>query len=390
MRVKSVYDQLLPRPTFSRPLVWLMMICITVMIVWANLASVDTITRVPGTVVVSSKTKVIQSIDGGIVTNIFAAEGAAVQEGDILVTLGTEDIENAISEAQTKRVTLRVKDIRLRAEISGKKLVYPPDMVAYPRLIKEQLLLYRKRTDSYQEELASLESLIKLSDNELALMKPLELTGDIARSEILEIEKQLMKLASAKSSLQNDHEKKLQDELTSLQSELLEVDLQLEQLKTRLERSNLRAPVNGVVKNSGVSTVGGVIAPGQVIMEILPLDDALIIEASISPLDIASVGVGSEVFIKIDAYDYTEFGTVSGKVSYISADTILEENQGIKIPQYRLNVAIDLPENQPTYSAIKLIPGMTAQLDIKSGSRTIFSYLTRPLTKTLDEAFTEK
>ena len=117
----------------------------------------------------------------------------------------------------------------------------------YARLIKEQLLLYRKRTDSYQEELASLESLIKLSDNELALMKPLELTGDIARSEILE-EKQLMKLASAKSSLQNDHEKKLQDELTSLQSELLEVDLQLEQLKTRLERSNLRAPVNGVVK----------------------------------------------------------------------------------------------------------------------------------------------
>ena len=81
---------------------------------------------------------------------------------------------------------------------------------------------------------------------------------------------------------------------------------------------------------------------------------------------------------------------VSGKVSYISADTILEENQGIKIPQYRLNVAIDLPENQPTYSAIKLIPGMTAQSDIKSGSRTIFSYLTRPLTKTLDEAFTEK
>ena len=390
MRVKSVYDQLLPRPTFSRPLVWLMMICITVMIAWANLASVDTITRVPGTVVVSSKTKVIQSIDGGVVTNIFATEGAAVQEGDILVTLGTEDIENAISDAQTKRVTLRLIDIRLRAEISGEKLVYPLDLAAYSGIIKEQLLLYAKRTDSYQQELASLESLIKLSDNELALIRPLELTGDIARSEIIEIEKQLMKLVSKKSNLKNDYERKLQDELTTLQSELLEVDLQLKQLNTRLERSNLRAPVNGVVKNSGVSTVGGVIAPGQVIMEILPLDDALIVEARISPLDIASVRVGSEVFIKIDAYDYTEFGTVAGKVSYISADTILEENQGMKIPRYRLNVAIEPQENHRPNSEIRLIPGMTAQLDIKSGTRTIFSYLTRPLTKTLDEALTEK
>lgn len=390
MKMRSEYDQALPKLRFSRPLLCLMVITILVFFVWAHYAMIDVINRVPGTLVASSKTKVIQSVDGGLITGIFVTEGSEVAEGDIVLSLGTEDALNKISDLETKRVTLELKIIRLRAEITNQPLVYPPQLLQYRKLVLEETLLYEKRAASHAEEVSALTTLIVITRRELDLLKPLETTGDIARSEIIEVEKQLSKLTSSKTNLQNEYARNLQDELTTLQGEILEVEQQLQQLKKRLDRANLRAPVNGVVKNMGVYTVAGVISPGQVVMEILPKDDALVVEGKVSPSEIASITLDSEVFIKIDAYDYTEFGYLKGRVTYISADTILEESRGIKVPYYRVYVAIDSSTTSLEKPTFDLIPGMTVALDIKAGRRSVLSYLTRPVTRALDQALTER
>jgi len=262
---------------------------------------------------------------------------------------------------------------------------------AYPKFVANQKELFLKRQSALGEELEALVKMAQLVKDELLLNKPLLKTGDVSKTDILRLERQLADLESQKTNIRNKFFQDAQAELSKYEEELAGVEQQLAQRKNKLEQTTLYAPVNGIVKNISVNTEGGVIRPGEEILQIVPIDDALIIEAKVSPADIAFVRTGLPATVKIDAYDYTIYGDLTGTLTYLSADTLTEERQNGEDPYYRIQVRTENNRfSGDIAQALEILPGMTASVEIKTGSNTVLHYLTKPLTKTLAESLGER
>lgn len=370
---------------------WMLVLSLGLFFSWAKWAEIDEVTRARGSVIASSKTKVVQSPEPGVVSEINVVEGSRVEKGELVVALQKDQTASELAEVRAEKASLFAVQTRLKAEINRVDLNFPPDLKAFPSFTSTQRALYETRRKAFADEVNTIEAIAKNVERELDLLKPLLAKNDVAEVDVIRLERQLDELRGQASNTQNRFYRDSATELSKVEEQLASVEQRLSQSENRLSRTELRAPVNGIVKNLAVTTVGGVVRPGEVLLEILPLDDSLIVEVEIPPSEIAFVDLGMPATIKMDAYDYTIFGDLDGELVYLSPDTLLKQTDSGSTPYYRAQVQTlgKRFSKRPNFE-FDIIPGMTATVEIKTGSNTVLNYLTKPLTKTMAESFSER
>jgi adhesin transport system membrane fusion protein len=358
---------------------------------WAYFATLDEITRAPGTVISSSRTQVIQSQDGGTLEALLVKEGDTVEAGQTLARLERTRAEATFLETRAKVAGLSATSARLRAEVFGGQPKFPPEMANYPDFKANQLALFTKRKDALSEELKAITVMTGLVTEELNMNLPLVKSGDVSRTEVLRLQRQVAELKSQGTNKRNKYFQDAQAELNKVEEEHAVTSQLMVQRKNLLDQTELTSPMRGVVKNVRITTQGGVIRAGEEVMQIVPLEDDLLIEAKVSPTDIAFLGLGLRASVKIDAYDSTIYGDLPGKLIFISADTLSENLKETESPYYRARVRTTGRKFSGRPNAeIDILPGMTATIEIKTGRKTVLQYLTKPIVKTLNESLGER
>ena len=374
-------------------LLWTTILSVVAFVAWANWAHLDQITRAPGQVITSSRNQVIQAPpNGGVVEEMLVREGSPVKKGQLLLRLERAKLRASYEEAATKAAALRATLGRLDAEMYGKEApVFPKELDGYSQFRDNQVSLFRRRRQLLSEDIGTLEKLRDYAQQELDMNMPLLKSGDVSRAEILKLQRQVADLAGQIISKRNKFMQDSQTDLAKSQEELSGILQVIAQRKNELDLTEIRSPMDGIVRNVRITTLGGVARAGEEIMQIVPADDDLIVEAKVKPGDIAFVKTGLPATVKLDAYDYTIYGALSGEVTYISADTLNEEVRGQEQPYYRVQIRTSAQKLANIRNEkIEIQPGMTAMVEIKTGQNTVMRYLTKPITKTLSEAMEER
>ncbi len=384
----SILDAELEQP---RLVLFFTAIALSSFLLWAHFSEIDQVARAPGVVIPSSKIQVIQSKDGGVLLALPIGAGDRVEKGQIVAQFDVTEAEADYREAKARVAGLEARMVRLRAEIYGRLPDFSSLSQEFPQFIKSQEALYLKRTAAQKDEIASLESILALVEEEIAMNEPLEKQGDVSKTELLRLQRQEAELVAQIINTRNEYFEDAQAEYNELEGELEGIGQVLVQRLRQLRQQTLTAPVAGVVKNIRVTTEGGVIRPGEDVMEIVPIEDALVIEAKVSPADIGFISLGQDAAVKIDAFDYTIYGDLAGTLFYISADTLEENTRQGDLPFYRVHVRTD----GKRFSAVpdkdlQILSGMTATVEIRTGKNTILNYLLKPIAKTLVESMGER
>ncbi len=379
-----------PKIGRTRIIIWGALIGIIVLVVWAYFAQIDQVTRATATVIASARTQDIQAVEGGVLTEILVKEGEEVTKGQLVVTLEEERAQAAVANASSKIAALKAKLARLEAEIYERPLRFPDDIKSYSEYVGNQTQLYNRRRQAIDQDVSSLQKMMVLAQQELSMNEPLLEYGDVSQADVIKLRRQVAEIQAQITNKRNKYFEEAQSEMTKAQEEL---DTELEQLRDHsqvLEETKLFAPTDGKVNNILITTIGGVVKPGEVIMEILPTSSDLIVEAKVSPVDIAYVKEQQAATVKLDAYDYSIFGAMNGTVTYISPDTLMEQTPKGEEPYYRVQIKITGAEFAERSDEIVIKPGMTASVDIKAQERSVLSYLTKPITKTFSEGLGER
>lgn len=384
-----IYD--LHAPLRARWGVRVMVAGLLLLLLWSSIGKVDQVTRVNAQIIAAERTQLMQSSDGGVLTQLHVKEGDVVRAGQLLATLQKERAAAAVADSSAKVAALNITIARLRAEVYSKPLVFDKELLAYVDYIRNQTDLYKKRQTAFNDDIHAVQDILALSEDELRINRQLEVSGDVSRAEILRLQRGVADIKAQLASKRNKYFQDVQAEMTKAQEEL---STQMEQLRDRsqvLEHTELVAPVDAVVNNIKVNTLGGVVRAGDTVMELLPTGDNLIAEAKIPSADIAFVAVGQDVSVKLDAYDSSIFGALHGKVSYISPDVLTEETRQGPFMYYRTRIRILGTEFKGDKAKeIHLRPGLTANVEIKAMERTVLSYLTKPIAKTFSQSMGER
>ncbi len=379
-----------PKVGQTRIIIWGALVGIIILVIWAYFAQIDQVTRATATVIASARTQDIQAVEGGVLTEILVREGEDVKKGQLIVTLEEERAQAAVANSDSKIAALKARLARLEAEIFERELVFPDDIKAYTEYVENQKQLYNRRRQAIDQDVSSLQKMMVLANQELSMNEPLLAYGDVSQADVIKLRRQVADIQAQITNKRNKYFEEAQAEMTKAQEEL---NVELEQLRDYnqvLGEKNLFAPTDGKVNNILITTIGGVVKPGEIIMKILPTSSDLIVEAKISPMDIAYVKEQQDATVKLDAYDYSIFGAMNGKVVYISPDTLMEQTPKGEEPYYRAQIQITGAEFAGRGDEIVIKPGMTASVDIKAQQRSVLSYLTKPITKTFSEGLGER
>lgn len=372
-------------------IIWASALVVLAFLAWANWAELDQISRARGQVIASSRNQVIQTLEGGILSEMAVREGMQVRRGQLLARFDRTAAEAGVLESDARAAAIKAAIVRLKAEMVGGEPVFPPELGGYRDFREAQEALFRKRRAALDEEIASLQQALSLIQSELEMNLPLLEHGDVSKAEILRLRRQVTEIQAQIANRRNRFFQEAQAELAKAQEELASLRYVRAGRQEHLDSTVITAPMDGVVRNIRLTTLGGVARPGDEIMQIVPRDDELIIEAKVSPADIAFLRLGLPAAVKLDAYDYTVYGTLAGEVHYISADTLSEVVQGEERPFYRVQVKTRADKrNSKSRGAIEIQPGMTATVEIRTGRQSVWRYLTKPVTKMLDESLGER
>lgn len=360
--------------------------------VWAANAKLEQVSRAPGQVIPTGRLQVLQSSDGGVITEILVHEGEHVKANQLLVRLDDSKINSAVGEARGKVASLMSSMARINAELFDKPLSFPPEVRAFPELMANQTELYHQRRQAVKDQIASLREMLALVEQELNLNMPLLKAGDVSKTDVLRLQRAVSDLRAQIVNVRNKYLSDLQTEFTKTQEDLLTAREVLNQRDEVFKGTAIRAPVDGIVKNVRLTTIGAVLRPGDEVLSIVPTGDKLIVEAKVAPSDIAYLKVGQGASIRFDAYDASIYGAGQGKVIFISPDTITETRPTGDTAYYRVHVSVDTALMKPHLPGekIEVQPGMTASVEIQTGNNTVLKYLTKPITKTFSEAMTER
>ena len=403
---------------------------LVVFIVWSNWAILDEVTKGQGQVIPSSRVQTIQILEGGILSEILVEVGTIVEPGDVLLRIDNSMAKSTYNEEQTRYNNLRARIIRLESEVSDKALKFPdelkkeaPNAVSFEetqysinkqRLQAESSVLSsraqqrRQEVEEMQSRQRQLEDQLAVAQQELNMTRPLVQQGVMPQLDLIRIQGQVTDLQgeirTVKLSIpraqnavneanQQIRELKLNAKAEASR-ELNEIRAEFESLaqsmvagEDRFKRTEVTSKIKGTVKEIFINSVGGVIQPGEEIMQIVPLDDTLLIEAKITPADIAFISPGQKAVVKITAYDFSIYGGLEGIVEQISADTIVDE-EGDSF--YKVYLRTEETVLKHKGKELPIIPGMTASVDILTGQKSVFAYLMKPILKAKNEALRER
>jgi adhesin transport system membrane fusion protein len=375
----------------SRWVLWAVFVSLVSFFSWANFSEIDQITRAPGSVIPSSNVQLIQSKDGGVLEKLPISVGEIVDQGQIVAQFDKTNAEADYQEAKAQVAALSAAMSRLTAELFGTVPDFSDLADEFPHFIKSQKLLFDRRQSAKREEIANIGSILALVQEEIQMNEPLLARGDVSKTEILRLQREEAELIAQRGKISNDYFQSTQAEYNETEEEFERVSQLLIQREKQLQATTLTAPVKGIVKSIRLTTVGGVIRPGEDVLEIVPLEDDLLIEAKVAPQDIGFLRVGLDVSVKIEAYDYTIYGDLDGVLSYISADTLEEDTQKGDTPFYRVHIRTQGRKFSGRPDAdLQILPGMTSTVEVKTGKNTVLSYLIKPIIKTLGESMGER
>lgn len=369
--------------------IWIVCMGLFILLIWAwyfKLAEVSTGT---GKVISSSKEQMIQSLEGGILTKLHVQEGQIVQKGQILAQLDPTRFASNVGESESQLIASKATAARLRAEVNSVPLSFPDDVKLIPQLVHEETALYNSRRSNLEDSMLGLKQALMLVEQELAMTEPLVEKGAASAVEVLRLKREANDIRNQMSDLKNQYFVKAHEELAKVN---IDIETQTQVVKGKsdtLARSIFKSPVRGIVKEIDVMTLGGVIPQNGKLMTIVPLDEQLIIEARISPRDIAFIKPEQEALIKITAYDYSIYGGLKGKVTVISPDTIRDE---VKQDQFYYRVYIRTDSDKLVNKAgqkFDITPGMVATVDVRTGEKSVLDYLIKPFNKA-SEALRER
>jgi adhesin transport system membrane fusion protein len=407
---------------------------VALFLIWANFATLNEVTRGDARVVPSQKVQVIQNLEGGILSEMLVHEGQVVQAGDVILRIANSNAQSAYQDSHTQSLTLKAMMARLTAEIQNTEPAFPPEVrQEAPQIVASERALYDSQMAQYKSDVAVLNDQLTQRQQEIAELKtrtealtrslglakqqrdivaPLVQSGAAAKLDLVKDDQMVSdlegQLAEAQASLpqveaaRDEASRRLQGKTVSFQSdaqaELNKHSAELNALsdkavaeRDRVDRTEVRSPVRGVVKEIKVNTIGAAITPGQDLVEIVPLEDTLLIEAKIRPSDIAFLSPGQPATVKITAYDYSVYGGLQAKVEQISADTIKDEDDGPR-PETFFRVTLRTDKNYLGDAAhpLPIMPGMTATVEILTGHKTVLDYLLKPILKAKERALTER
>ncbi|WP_186147015.1 HlyD family type I secretion periplasmic adaptor subunit [Burkholderia gladioli] len=361
-------------------------------LIWARFARVEEITQGEATVISRSREQVIQSLEGGILEEMNVREGDIVRKGQMLLKIDPTRAQTSYREAYSKAVGLKATLARLRAEAFSQPLVFPPEVRGETEVVQMETKAYNSRRHALDESIAALERSYALQQKEIELAEPLAAKGLMSDVELLRMKRTANELKSQMVERRNRYQADANSELTKLELELAQTNESLVGRRDVLSRTSVVAPVYGTVKNVRVNTIGGVIQPGEHILEIVPLEDQLLVEGKIKPSDVAFLRPGQPAMVKITAYDFGIYGGLKGKVSYISPDTLNDDAKaaaGKDATFYRVQVLTDRAYLEAGGKQLPIMPGMIARVEIRTGEKTILDFLLKPIFKA-QEAFRER
>jgi adhesin transport system membrane fusion protein len=383
---------------------------VAALLLWASFAQVDEVTKGDAKVVPSKQLQVIQSYDGGVVTEILVKEGQVVEAGQVLLKVDETRATSGVRESAAQTFSLKAKLARLKALAEGTSFAPPPPVHPEDQnVIDQERQLYESRQSELSEVRSKRESAarsLELSQQELSKTRPLLATGAVSEVEVLRLERDVSrsrgdleqagaqsarvqaaiseatrKIQETELAFRNDARKELSETLGRLNS----LNEGAVALVDKVSRSQVRSPVRGRVQRLLANTVGGVVAPGKDIVEIVPLDDALVLEAKVQPRDIAFIHPGQQATVKFTAYDFSVYGGLDAVVENISPDTQTDERGQNTYYLVRVRTArANFSEKMP------IIPGMTAEVDVLTGKKTVMSYLLKPVLKAKAYALRER
>lgn len=392
-------------------------------LVWANWAELDSVTRGEGRIVSSVQNQMVQASEGGVILRRYVSENTVVAEGEVLFEIDPVDASSELNRLAQRLAGLDIKELRLRAEISGAEFVVSAALNARSPMVSlteqslfaarrselaGQLAVLDQRLQQRQQDLRAAESMVGTAERtagfleeEIAVVSPLVRDNIAPATRLLELQRQLeqtrgerdrarVAIDQAKSGMQeletevqnarSNYRLRAMDELNTVVAEQSELRESLPRLEERVSRTVIRAPMEGIVSRLNFRTPGGFVNTGDVMLELVPTGEALIIEARIMPQDISRIRVDDDVRIRLSAYDSAKYGSVDGRVIRISADAVVDDRNG-GLSHYLVDVAIDGELALDTGEIVTFIPGMTATVDVLSGKRTVLEYIWQPMAK---------
>ncbi len=363
----------------SSHIIWVFVALLLSFIVWSYFAELVEVSTGTGKVVPTSREQVIQSLEGGIVSELLVRQGDIVEAGQVLAQLDLTKTEANVGESTARYRAALASIARLESEVNQTKLKFPPELKEYPHLVQTETRLYQTRKRGLDQSIAGLRQSLGLVEEELKLTRSLAQSGAASNVEVLKLQRQVSELQLKITDRRSEYMVGAREELGKAKAEADALESVIKGRTDSLARLTLRSPVRGIVKDVAVTTRGGIVPPNGQLMEIVPLDDQLLIEARISPRDVAFIYPGQEAKVKITAYDYSIYGGLDGEVTLISPDTIQDE---VKPEVYYYRVFIRTETDALVSESGKLfpiVPGMIATVDIKTGEKTVFEYLMKPI-----------
>jgi adhesin transport system membrane fusion protein len=371
-----------------------MLIGLAVFFVFTIVFKIDHTVRATGQITTVSKTQVIQALDGGMLKSLAVREGNRVTAGQILAELEQDRAKAAFEQATSELVSKRISLKRVTAEITGQVPEYLSETSKWPDYVQAQEGVFRQRKKTLDEETTVLTEGLSLAKKEMVLTRQLGATGDVSSTEVMRAERQVLEIQSRINSVQNKYFSESRAELAKLQDEISLGESKFQDRESILKHTTLISPMDGVVKLVRLNTVGGVLKPGDELMQISPADEKLVIQLKVNPSDIGQLKLGLPVNLRFDAFDSSIFGSVAGLLRYVSPDTLSETGpDGQTQLYYRAEVEILFAPEEGRLSAVQpndIKPGMTATADILVGQRTLFTYLTKPIFKSFSGALSER
>lgn len=366
----------------ARPILWACVGVVAIFIVWAAWAKVDEVARGEGKVIPNSRVQVIQSLEGGILAELLVREGQVVDAGQPLAQLDDTRFTTATQETASQVKALTAAIARLEAEVLGSTAISFPDSIpAGDAVVASEQALFRARRQNLNATLAALSSETGYAQRQLNIVTPLAERGVVSEVEGLRLGKDIAALTGRQTEVRNTYMQEAYAELANKKAELAAQSEIFNQRRDQLQRTRLTAPVRARVNEILVTTRGGVVQPGEAIMQLTPVDDQLLVEARVQPRDVAFIREGMPASVKISAYDFTIYGDLPGRVEQISEDTLEEDTPRGKMAYYSVLIRTDRAWLEKNGQRLPIRPGMVAQVDIQSGERSVLSYLLKPLLK---------
>jgi adhesin transport system membrane fusion protein len=373
--------------------IWIIGAVFVVFVAWAAVAWVNEIVHAQGEVVSSSRPQIIQNLEGGILAELNVAEGDIVEPGQTLARLYGTQYQSAVDELSDEIAALEIRRLRLAAEIAGDADFVVPVAFAsrVPDIVTSEKALLQARESEYVARVDGAKAVLEQSTKELELLEKMYKREIAPLIEVTRARRANSDAENKLSEARTTTQLERATEYSKAEGDLASLRQKLKLAQDQLSRTVLVAPMRGVVNALSITTIGGVVRSGEEILQIIPLDDDLFIEAKVKPRDIASVRQGQAATIKLSAYDYTVYGSLKAKVIFISADTFKDERSRNPDgdPHYKVTLEVDRSNFTDRQKGLEIRPGMQADVELETGGKTILTYLTKPLYKS-NEAFRER